>query len=425
MNRLFHSYLNSYRGLSRPTWMLATVIFINRTGAMVLPFLGIYMTTVLGFDLKQAGFVLSCFGMGAVVGSISGGWLTDRLGHFKVQTTSLFLAVPVFLLLPYLHTVESLAAGVFTLSCITEIFRPANSVSISHYAKPENITRAFSLNRMALNLGFSIGPALGGFFAAISYHLLFYGNAISSTLAGVVFYFYFHKKEKKRITTETQIQKKSTGIRGRTPWLDVDFLIFSLLCFVFSMCFFQLMNTLPLYYKEVYQLKDWDIGFLLASNGIIVFALEMIIVSLMERLLTTRRILVIGMLLCSLSFITLLPVHHLSILYLSMFFLSLSEIFAMPFMATVAIQCASSGREGAYMGINSLSFSAAFIFSPIAGTAIASRYGYNTLWEITALVALVTAIGFGWIMKRIERRRKGIGEESESVEEPLIQATRL
>jgi predicted MFS family arabinose efflux permease len=55
-----------------------------------------------------------------------------------------------------------LAAGIFILSVIIESLRPANASSIAHYARPENITRAFSLNRMAINLGFSVGPAVGG-----------------------------------------------------------------------------------------------------------------------------------------------------------------------------------------------------------------------------------------------------------------------
>lgn len=386
--------------------MLAIVMLINRTGAMVLPFLGIYMTTSLGFNLKQAGFVLSCFGMGSVLGSLVGGWLTDRFGHFKVQSTSLFMAVPAFLLLPYLETLASLSLGVFLLSFITDTFRPANSVSISYYAKPENITRAFSLNRMALNLGFSIGPALGGFFAAISYHLLFYGNATSTAIAGIVFYFYFHKKEKAKKQKILNEPQRASPVKGLSPWKDRQFLMYSFLCTLFSMCFFQFLSTLPLYYKEVYQLRSWDIGFLLGFNGLVVFALEMIIVSTSERFFSISQVIVLGLVMCGLSFLVLLTGKHLSILYIAMFLLSVAEIFAMPFMATVAIRRAARGREGAYMGMNSLSFSAAHILSPIAGTAIAAKYGYNSLWEVTALLAFFTAVGFWWNLKKMGSERK-------------------
>lgn len=376
--------------------MLAIVMLINRIGAMVLPFLGIYMTTTLGFSLNEAGFVLSCFGIGAVLGSVTGGWLTDRFGHFVVQSASLLSAVPVFLIMFYLKSLPALATGVFVLSLITEIFRPANSVAISHYAGPESITRSFSLNRMALNLGFSIGPALGGFFAAVSYHLLFYGNAFSSAVAGTVFYFYFRKKEKDRISADALRKNTGTQLPGRSPWQDRKFVVFSILGVFYSIFFLQLLTTLPLYYKEVYRLKDWDIGLLLAFNGLVVFTLEMFIVSTAERLLTIRKIIVLGSLFCASSFLVLIPGKHLLILYFGIFLLSLSEILTMPFMATVAVSRATRGKEGAYMGLNSLSFSSAHIISPIAGTVIATRYGFDILWEISGLVALLTAVGF-WI----------------------------
>ena len=106
MNRFLHVYLDSYRGLSRPAWMLALVMFINRSGAMVLPFLGVYMTNKLKFSLEDTGIVLSCFGIGAVSGSWLGGWLTDRFGHFKIQAISLFFTSPLFFILPQLQSAQ-------------------------------------------------------------------------------------------------------------------------------------------------------------------------------------------------------------------------------------------------------------------------------------------------------------------------------
>lgn len=146
---------------------------------MVLPFLGVYMTDHLGFSIKSAGVILSFFGIGSVIGSWFGGMITDKIGEFKVQAFSLLLSVPLFCLIPLFKTEIGLAFIILAQSTVSEAFRPANSVAITHYAKPENLTRTFSLNRMAVNLGFSIGPALGGILAAISYDFLFYCNALS------------------------------------------------------------------------------------------------------------------------------------------------------------------------------------------------------------------------------------------------------
>lgn len=248
MKEFLRLYLDAYRGLSTPAWMLALVMLINRSGAMVIPFLGIYMINHLSFSLEDTGMVLSCFGVGAVTGSFIGGWLTDKVGHFKVQLFSLIFTVPMFFLLPELNTVIKLALGVFALSVISETFRPANSVSIAYYSKPDNIIRSFSLNRMAMNLGFSIGPALGGFLAAISYTFLFYGNAIAAFCSAILFFIYFrNRKGNEKTEPEVAVpESKAAVVPVKSPYKDVLFMLFSLLCSIFTICFLQLLSTLPL-----------------------------------------------------------------------------------------------------------------------------------------------------------------------------------
>lgn len=404
MKEFLRLYLDAYRGLSTPAWMLALVMLINRSGAMVIPFLGIYMINHLSFSLEDTGMVLSCFGVGAVAGSFAGGWLTDKVGHFKVQLFSLIFTVPMFFLLPELNTVVKLAVGVFILSVISETFRPANSVSIAYYSKPDNIIRSFSLNRMAMNLGFSIGPALGGFLAAISYTFLFYGNAIAAFCSAVLFFIYFRNRKGNEKTEEKAVLQESPKavVAGKSPYKDVLFMLFSLLCSIFTICFLQLLSTLPLYYREVYQMTEANIGVILAFSGIVVFLLEMLLVHIAEKRFTSRDIMVMGTLLCGFSFLILNLAHGVWVLYMAMFVLCLAEILAMPFMATVTLQRSTIQTRGAYMGVNALCTSAAHVFSPFLGTRVAANYGFNVLWWGTAAVLLLTSIGFFFVMKRMK-----------------------
>lgn len=400
MIRFLQIYLDAYRGLSRPAWMLALVMFINRSGAMVLPFLGVYMTNKLNYSIEDAGIILSCFGIGAVSGSWLGGWLTDRFGHFRIQTCSLFLTAPLFFILPQLQSMESLAFGIFSLSLISETFRPANSVSITHYAKSENITKAFSLNRMAINLGFSIGPALGGFLASVSYDLLFYGNGITCLVAGILFFFYFKGKKGHQKKRENNIEHT---FPLRSPYRDTPFMLFSILCTLYAICFFQLLNTLPLFYRSVYQLSESQIGRILAFSGLVVFSLEMLVVHIAEKKLSTASVIIVGTLLCGVSYVLLN--HHTGqwILYFSIFILCLSEILAIPFMATVTANRSGKNNQGAYMGLNALAFSGAHIISPYIGTHIAATYGFTALWWGTGAMTVITAIGFLWVFRLMKR----------------------
>lgn len=394
-------YIDAYRGLSRPSWMLALVMLINRSGAMVIPFLGVYMVNDLHFSLENTGIVLSCFGAGAVLGSLLGGWLTDKVGHFKVQVVSLLLTAPMFLVLPQLKTVFALGIGVFVLSIFSETFRPANSVSVASYAKPENVIRAFSLNRMAVNLGFSIGPALGGFLAAISYSFLFYGNAIAAFCSFVLFYAYFKNLKGQKLNKSSDSTDEARAGADRSPYRDLHFMIFSALCTVYAICFFQFLSTLPLYYRTDYKLSEYGIGIILAFSGAVVFSLEMLLVHIAERRMTTKGIMVLGTLLCAVSFLILNMVESVFILYVSMFFLCVSEILVMPFMATVTMKRSSIKKRGAYMAVNALTFSIAHIFSPYIGTKVAAEFGFATLWWGITATLVVTSIGFFLVMKKI------------------------
>lgn len=399
--QILKSYTNSFKGLSQEVWMLSVVMLINRSGSMVLPFLGVYMTDYLRFSLESAGLVLSFYGIGSVLGSWLGGYLTDKFGEYYIQSWSLFLSAPIFLIIPFFPSVEMMAVLIFLQSTISDTFRPANSVAITKYAKPQNLTKAFSLNRMAVNLGFSIGPALGGILSGISYNFLFIVNAIAALSAGVIYVIFFRKrntifqKQKKMLPVETFTEK------GRSPYRDFPFLFYSLLCTVFAICFFQFFNTIPLFYKEVAKLSQSTIGFVLGYSGFIIVLLEMPLVSIAERTLKMHQVLFAGIILSGLSYLLLVLGSSIPLLMLSMTILSVGEIWALPFMSTVTAMRAGLGSKGAYMGLNGIAFSFSFIITPFLGTYIVSHFGFDVLWYGSFTVLLITAFLIFRIVKRM------------------------
>ncbi|OPB87608.1 MFS transporter [Elizabethkingia ursingii] len=379
--------------------MLSIVMLINRSGSMVLPFLGVYMTDQLEFSIKESGIVLSFYGVGSVIGSWLGGYFTDKFGEYRVQSTSLFLSAPLFLLIPIFTSVEGMALIILLQSIISETFRPANSVAITKYARPENLTRAFSLNRMAINLGFSIGPALGGILSSFSYELLFITNAVGAIMAGIFYVRFFRKRHKiyqkrnkeKKITNEA-IQKELS------PYKDFPFLVYCLLCAIFSVCFFQFFNTIPIFYKEVGHLDQKSIGYILGYSGFIIVVLEMLVVNFADKYLTIAKTLLYGILMCSVAYAMLAINHHISLILLSISILSVGEILVLPFMSTITALRSGKTNQGAYMGLNGMTFSISFIITPLLGTSVASDLGFNTLWIGSGVVLALAAIGMYFVV---------------------------
>lgn len=395
MQTFWQNYISSYKGLSTNTWMLALIMFINQSGAMILPFMAIYMEEELAFTDIKKGVVLALFGLGAIIGGLYGGKLTDQLGSYKIQLFSLLCVIPLYISLAFIKNFEFLCFGVLLTSTTKELFRPANSVSVAKYAKPENITKAFSLNRMALNLGYSVGPAVGGFLAVISFKLLFFTNAFMALIAAVLFWWYFKNKNTKTI------QENTTNLNEqKNAFKDRDFLLFSFFVTLFAFCFFQILNTLPIFYKNVALLKENQIGVLMGFNGLIVFSLEMFIIHIAEKKFTLLSNLIFGMIFCGLAYTTLLFSSDLFFLYFSLFLLSISEILIMPLTSTIAVYRSTPENRGKYMGINGISYSSALIFSPIIGTWVIEKFNFSTLWTLNIIVSIITILGFWKILKK-------------------------
>ena len=396
--KLINLYTNSFKGLSKESWMLALVMLINRAGSMVLPFLGVYMTDHLKFSIENTGVVLSFFGIGSVIGSWLGGFITDRIGEYRVQYLSLLLSVPLFCMIPLFKTEIGVATIILLQSIVSDSFRPANSVAITKYAKPENITRAFSLNRMAVNLGFSIGPALGGILSAISYEFLFFSNAFTALIAGILYIVFFRKRNILAKLKARKVQEAIEIKKENSPYRDGKFLIYCFFCMLFSICFFQLFSTLTIFYKDTAHLSQQSIGYILGYSGFLVVLLEMGLVQVAEKYLSLAVTMLLGTFICGFAYAMLGFDYSIVTLVVSMSLLCVGEIWALPFMSTITALRSGKNNKGAYMGLNGISFSIAFIVTPTLGTFIAERFGFTILWIGTGVLATIIAIAFYYIV---------------------------
>src|SRR5215210_7012998 len=274
---MFRSILAAYReafsGLNRSVWLLALTTLVNRSGTMVLPFLILYLTQKQGFEPTDAGKALGIYGLGGVLGSYLGGWLCDRMPPRRVMVGSLALAGIGFICLGQLDSRAAILVNIFLLALVGEGFRPANSAAVAMASPPELRTRAFALNRLAINLGMSLGPSIGGFLAMIDYGWLFVVDGVSSLLAATVLAVALHMEERK----PGEAAKPVAGSE-RSPWRDGPFLAMMVLFFLLAMITFQIASTFPLTLRDLYGFKEGRIGLVLAVNTVIIVLFEMVLV---------------------------------------------------------------------------------------------------------------------------------------------------
>ena len=406
-------YKDAYSGLSREIWLLAIISLINRAGAMVFPFLTIYLTTALGFSLKETGIIMGFFGLGSITGAYIGGWLTDRIGSFKVQFWSLVLSSVVLLWMVQFQSFWSLCFFAFLFSLIADAFRPATKVAVANYSEPENLTRSFALLRLAVNLGFSIGPAMAGLIAAWKgYDWLFYIDAISCFSAAILLRVTLKDdfkgmaiKEESSNTSNSVEHFTAPSVRPFTsPYQDRFFMFFLVIVSLLSFAFLQLFYIMPVYLKQGFGFNEGEIGLLIALNGTIIVLVEMPIVYLIEKRYRKFSSMTIGALLIGLGFaIFIVPSVWIGIAIMSIVLLTFGEIIYMPFASAFVAERSTESNRGQYMALYTMAWASASIVAPISGLYISEHYGFNTLWIILLIVGLGGGLGFWYLGTNINK----------------------
>jgi predicted MFS family arabinose efflux permease len=400
INYTLNLYKNSYGGLSRNTWWLSLVMFVNRSGTMVVPFMTMYMTQQMGVSIAKAGFVMSLFGVGAIVGALVGGRITDKIGFHYVQLVTLLGGGIMFIVLGQMKTYTSICFTTFILSMVNEAFRPANAVAIAHYSKDENRTRSYSLNRLAINLGWAFGRALGGLIATFDYELLFWVDGVTNIVGALLLYLVLSPTKNK--TTEPKRPEVISAPRNNSAYKDRAYLFFIGLTILFAICFFQLFTILPVFYKTELHLSEFFIGINMAINGLLIALFEMIIVFKLEGRRPSVHYMAIGIFLVGISYLVLnVPMESAMIIALtSVVLVTFGEIVAMPFMNAYWIARTTKQNRGQYAALYTVAWSSAQAIGPYFGAQVAHGYGYRVLWWIIGLLCMVLSMGYWFLQKQ-------------------------
>lgn len=383
---------------------------------MVLLFTSLYFTKDLHFTIAQAGVIMSFYGFGSVLGSYAGGWLTDRKNFFDIMYLSLIGSGIVLLFMLVAKTQLALSLVIFAYAFMADMFRPAHSAAIAAYSKPENITRSVSLARLAINLGFSVGPAIGGVIALyLGYKWLFVIDALTSFAAAGMLYIYLpkHPTEQNRHRNPV-LQDSSTS-----AYRDFRFLIFTFLVALYGICFFQLFASIPQYFSNVCHYTEDTIGLLLAFNGLLVVVIEMPLIAHLEKRKKIFRYIIFGTLCIPVSFLILQ--HGNALIIAALIYtivITFSEIFAMPFMMNHALSVSLKERQGQYMALYSIAFGIANILAPSLGLGMAGKFGFDAMFYSIIGLSIVTAIGF-WILKNNLKEKKSGATKTPKHEIPL------
>jgi MFS family permease len=393
------TYRDAFAGLPRAVWLLSFAQFVNRCGAMVLPFLALWLTEQRGFSTAEAATALALYGVGAMTGAFLGGELVDRVGAQRVMLTSLVLGGVGWLVLGQVTSHAAILSMIFAQSVVAEALRPATSSALANSAAPGERVRAYALHRLAINLGMTFGPTVGGFLAVQSYDALFLTNGVGNIVAaGVLWYLFRREPSVKRTAIE------ATDAVSRSPWRDWPFLAFLGLMSLLMIALLQLNGTYTLYVHNDLGHSEARIGVLFGANTLLVVLFEMVLVHKLRGVSPARLVGPGAFLLC--AGLALMPLgSSFAWLLFTVVVWTAGEMLAMPLIESIVADRADEKSRGRYMGLLTMSFGLALVIAPVVGMPVYEQLGANTLWFACGVVGVVLWIGFAFVGARLARPR--------------------
>jgi predicted MFS family arabinose efflux permease len=396
---------NPWRGvgeLPAPVWIVFAATLVNRAGAMVIPFMVLYVNRHLGVRPALAGVALTVYGVGGLVSGPVAGRLCDRLGAFAVLRGALLLAGCILLTFPLAHRFGTFLLITLVWSLIAESVRPASLAALTSVVAPEQRKAAVAVNRLAINLGMSVGPAVGGFLATVSFPLLFVADGVTALAAGLVL-----TALRARWPLHAPLhaplpaahpgadgprahEAHETGKRAAAVLRDRRAVVFLAGVFLIAAVFYQHDGAMPLFLVRDLGYRESFYGILFTVNTLLIVAAE-VPLNLAMAGWSHRWTMVLGAALLAVGFGSMAVLHTVPGLLLSAVVWTVGEMIALPASSAYAVDIAPPGRAGQYAGAYAATFSLAILAGPWAGTVALERFGGAAVWAGALAVGLLGA----------------------------------
>ncbi len=380
---------------------------LGRSSAVIL--LPIYFLTGRHASYIVIGAVIAVSYIATAPFSILGGSLADRIGRRPLFTLLPLVSFAVFLSMSIeiifrMQLWLLLFTFVFT-SPIGSLQGTVDSAVLSDLTAPQDRIKAFGLLRLFSNVGFALGPALGGLVASIGYGTLLLVPAAANLVEETV-YFSFVRESMPSVPSE--INASWTMKRGLVsfPAHDGPFMILVGVMVVASLCLGQWGTTLTLFLSGSYRLSAAQIGLMYSLNGLVVVLFQLPVNRMMSRFGDIER-LAAGIGLYAVSFLMYGVLRDYVLILLTTAVLTIGENIYSPAASTAISKIAPQDRRGEYFGaysaVNSFTSPLVVIFGSMMLTFfIRSPY---LMWSVVSLIGAVSCALMLYSRQQIPRSR--------------------
>ncbi|MGP9023029.1 MFS transporter [Streptomyces sp. BR1] len=380
-----------FRGLPREFWVQWWGTLLNRLATFVQPFLVLYLTTSRGLSVPQAGMVAAVWGAGVIAGAVVGGWSADRVGPRATVLGGMCLSAAALVGLGAARGLPLLLVAALLAGVTSNIYRPAADALVADIVAPADRTRAFGLTFWAINAGFSVSAALGGYLASLGYGLLFAVDAATCLACGVLVYVGLPEPPPTARPT-----RRSGGYR--MVFSDTNVVALLLLTAGYALVYEQAYVALPLAVRDA-DLPTSAYGAVIAVNGVFIILFQPWISSVVGRYPRGRVMAAATLLLgtglaCTGLADTVWEFGATVVLW------SVGESAMAGNTQAVVTDLSSPEARGAYQGAFTMARSCSMLFGPMIGAAVYAGPGPGVLWGGVLVAGVLVAAGFPLVVRR-------------------------
>jgi MFS family permease len=371
--------------LPRAFWALWVCQLVNRLGSFVQPFLVLYLTHDRHLSAGTAGAVAAAVGAGSVCAQLVGGWLADRVGRRVTMLICFFGTAAALILLGSARSMALVWVTAFLVGLLGDLFRPAVQATVADLLQPTERVRAYGLLFWAINLGFSVSTVSAGVLASFGYGLLFWVNAATSVIAGLVIWMMV--PESRPAPEEDSVRRALLPVVVR----DTVFLLMILIQIGYATIYMQGYSTLPLAMSDD-GLSSRTYGLVIALNGVVIVLVQPFLGKWFVKL-DRPKLLAASMLVVGLGFGVGAVVHSWWGYAVSVVVWTIGEIGFAAVIGAVFADLAPIDLRGRYMGLSGMAFGVGTVIGPLAGTNALEHLGPTVTWLGCAVLGVVIFIG--------------------------------
>jgi len=382
----------------RPVRLLIVGTLVNRLGTFIVPYLTLILLRDFHMREGEAARLLFAFGTGSVVSILAGGFVTDRFGRRRTLLVSLFGSGVLAVAMGLVPSTAAFVPLLVAFGFIADLYRPASSAMISDLLPSSDRASGFAGMRMAVNLGWASGTALGGVLADWNWRLLFLGDGLTTLAFGALVYLTIPETRPAAIVmpvappphgaTQGATEARPVFGRGPTnPLRDGVYLATTLAGFLLTMIFCCHLTVLPLTVTQSAGYPAVVFGLLASVNGILIAFFE---ISITERLKPFRRLRLaaLGSFLVALGFGMVGLVMHWAWFLLAVVVFTAGEILSSPQAMSFIADWAPPEARGRYLSFYQAMWSVAFAVNPAIALPLHAALGERAFWGLMPLVAV-------------------------------------